>query len=235
MGTCGSQFRLVRHLCIHLFGLAIAVITTVSEASNGWNVSLIAAAFAADAPRQGGIFQKAHWAPPRSLDYCRDADGFGAEAWTPIYEGLLSFDYKPGEDFRKELKVVPYLAAKWEQPNQTTYIFHLRKGVKWHDGKDFTADDVVFSLNYVRDKENACTKRGNLVGVKSVEKIDAMTIKVTTDGPMAPLLENLAQRETVIFPRHVYDAGILFKGVSGVVGTGPMMLKFFDGNEKIVC
>jgi ABC-type transport system substrate-binding protein len=89
-------------------------------------------------------------------------------------------------------------------------------------------------LIYVRDKENACTKRGNLVGVKSVEKIDAMTIKVTTDGPMAPLLENLAQRETVIFPRHVYDAGILFKGVSGVVGTGPMMLKFFDGNEKIV-
>jgi ABC-type transport system substrate-binding protein len=51
---------------------------------------------------------------------------------------------------------------------------------------------------------------------------------------MAPLLENLAQRETAIFPKHVYDAGQLFKGVTGTVGTGPMKLKSFDRNEKMV-
>ena len=107
------------------------------------------------------------------MDYCKGANAFGASAWVAIYEGLLSFDYKPGEDFRKELRVVPYLAERWERSDDTTYIFHLRKGVKWHDGKSLTADDVVFSLNYIRDKKNACTKRGNLAGVKSVEKVDA--------------------------------------------------------------
>ncbi len=185
-------------------------------------------------PRQGGVLQWAPWAPPRSLNYCKGGNAFGAEAWVPIYEGLLSFDYKVGEDFRREMRVVPYLAERWEQPNDTTYIFHLRKGVKWHDGEGLRADDVVFSLNYIRDKKNACTKRGHLAGVKSVEKVDDMTVKITTDGPMAPLLENLAHRETVIFPKHVYDAGKLFKGVSGTVGTGPMKLKSFDRNEKTV-
>jgi peptide/nickel transport system substrate-binding protein len=67
-----------------------------------------------------------------------------------------------------------------------------------------------------------------------VEKVDDLTVKITTDGPMAPLLENLAQREAVILPKHVYDAGKLFKDASSVVGTGPMRLKSFDRNEKIV-
>lgn len=185
-------------------------------------------------PKRGGVLQVAYWAPPRTMDYCVDASAFAAQAWVPIYEGLLSFDYQPGEDFRREMKVVPYLAERWEQPDETTYIFHLRKGVKWHDGKTLTADDVVFSLNYIRDKNNACQQRGHLAGVKSVEKMDAMTVKITTDGPIAPLLENLAQREAVIYPKHVYDAGTLFKGVAGTVGTGPMRLKSFDRNEKIV-
>jgi len=132
------------------------------------------------------------------------------------------------------MKVVPYLAERWEQPDETTYIFRLRKGVRWHDGKSFTADDVVFSLNYLRDLKNACVKRGNLAGVKSIEKVDAMTVKLTTDGPMASLLGNLAQREIVIFPKHVHDAGRLFKDASSVVGTGPMRLKSFDRNDKIV-
>jgi peptide/nickel transport system substrate-binding protein len=201
-------------------------------------VSLLGAApFALGAgagPRRGGVLQVAYWAPPRTLDYCKDASAFGAQAWLPIYEGLLSFDYKPGEDFRREMKVVPYLAERWEQPDNTTYIFHLRKDVKWHDGKNFTADDVIFSLNYLRDKSNACQQRGHLEGLKSVEKVNALTVKITTDRPMAPLVENLAQRETAMFPKHVYDADKLFKDASSVVGTGPMRLKSFDRNEKIV-
>lgn len=193
-----------------------------------------AALYAGAGPRQGGVLQVAYWAPPRTLDYCKDASAFAGQAWIPVYEGLLSFDYTPGEDFRREMKVVPYLAERWEQPDDTTYIFHLRQRVKWHDGKSLTADDVVFSLNYIRDKNNACQQRGHLAGVKSVEKMDAMTVKITTDGPVAPLVENLAQREIVIFPKHVHDGGKLFKDASGVVGTGPMRLKSFDRNEKIV-
>ncbi len=210
-----------RVLTLFLVGLGLSVVCFTFET------------YAAGA-RQGGVLQVAFWAPPRTMDYCNDASAFAAQAWVPVYEGLLSFDYKPGEDFRRQMKVVPYLAESWEQPNDTTYMFHLRKGVKWHDGKSLTADDVVFSLKYLQDKNNACMARGRLEGVKSVEKVDSMTVKITTDRPMATLLENLAQRETVIYPKHIYDAGQLFKGVSGTVGTGPMRLKSFDRNEKIV-
>ena len=206
-----------RFLTLFLLGLGLSLICLTFESY-------------AAGTRQGGVLQVAFWAPPRTMDYCNDASAFAAQAWVPIYEGLLSFDYKPGEDFRREMKVVPYLAESWEQPNDTTYIFNLRKGVKWHDGKSLTADDVVFSLNYLRDKKNACMLRGNLAGVNSVERVDAMTVKITTDEPMSPLLENLAQRETVIYPKHVYDAGKLFKGVLGMVGTGPMRLKSYDRN-----
>src|SRR3954470_10464192 len=119
---------------------------------------------AAEVPRDGGVLQFASWAAPRTLDYCKDGNAFAAEAWGPVYEGLLSFDYKVGEDFRTELRVVPYPAERWEQPDDATYIFHLRRDVKWQDGQPFTADDVVFSLNYLQDPSNACTKRGNLAG-----------------------------------------------------------------------
>jgi peptide/nickel transport system substrate-binding protein len=225
--------RLVRSLILFVFGLSTALFVSglplfpdaVMQAS---------AASVTTKVKKGGVLVKTQWAPPRSLDYCRDANAFGVEATIPIYEGLVSFDYKPGEDFRRELDVIPYLAEKWEQPDENTYIFHLRRGVKWHDGKELSADDVVFSLNYIRDPKNACVKRGNLAGIKSVEKVDTTTVRLTTDSPMAPLLENLAQRETAIFPKHVYDAGQLFNGVKGTVGTGPMKLKSFDRNEKIV-
>lgn len=185
-------------------------------------------------PRDGGILQFAPQEPPTSFDFCKHGDAFGAIAWVPVYEGLLSLDYKESEDFRKEQRVVPYLAERWEQPNDTTYIFYLRKGVKWHDGKPLTAEDVVFSLEYLRDKENACTKRSLVEGVKSIEKVDANTIKVTTEAPIAPFILNMAQREAVIFPKHIYDAGRLFKSVESQIATGPMKAASFDRTDKLV-
>ena len=225
--------RLARSLILFVFGLATALFISGLPLFPDAAMQASAASVTTKVEK-GGVLVKTQWAPPRSLDYCKDANAFGVEAMIPIYEGLVSFDYKPGEDFRRELDVIPYLAEKWEQPDENTYIFHLRKGVKWHDGKELSADDVVFSLNYIRDPKNACVKRGNLAGIKSVEKVDATTVRLTTDSPMAPLLENLAQRETAIFPKHVYDAAQLFNGVKGTVGTGPMKLKSFDRNEKIV-
>jgi peptide/nickel transport system substrate-binding protein len=61
-----------------------------------------------------------------------------------IYEGLVARD--------KNLKIVPALAESWETPEPTRWRFHLRQGVKFHNGDDFTADDVVFSANRVRAK-----------------------------------------------------------------------------------
>ena len=61
-----------------------------------------------------------------------------------VYEGLITRD--------KDLKIVPALAESWETPEPTRWRFHLRKGVKFHNGDPFTADDVVFSADRVRAK-----------------------------------------------------------------------------------
>src|SRR5438067_8147660 len=61
-----------------------------------------------------------------------------------VYQGLTARD--------KDLKIIPALAESWETPEPTRWRFHLRKGVKFHNGDPFTADDVVFSANRVRAK-----------------------------------------------------------------------------------
>ena len=61
-----------------------------------------------------------------------------------VYEALIARD--------KDLNIIPALAESWETPEPTRWRFHLRKGVKFHNGDPFTADDVVFSANRVRAK-----------------------------------------------------------------------------------
>src|SRR5437773_10203347 len=61
-----------------------------------------------------------------------------------VYESLV--------ERGKKLEIVPSLAASWKQTGPTTWVFNLRKGVKWQDGSDFTADDVVFSMERLQGK-----------------------------------------------------------------------------------
>ncbi|MGY4446249.1 ABC-type transport system substrate-binding protein [Bradyrhizobium sp. i1.3.1] len=61
-----------------------------------------------------------------------------------VYQGLTARD--------KDLKIIPALAESWETPEPTRWRFHLRKGVKFHNGDPFTADDVLFSADRVRKK-----------------------------------------------------------------------------------
>src|SRR5687767_3846732 len=81
----------------------------------------------------------------------------------------------------KKLEILPGLAVKWEQKDPRTWIFHLRKGVKFHDGSDFTADDVVFSIKRLQGKTSNFRVYGNAVGEPS--KIDSHTVQLVTPVP----------------------------------------------------
>ena len=72
-----------------------------------------------------------------------------------VYEGLTKRD--------KDLKIIPGLAERWEVVEPTRWRFHLRKGVKFHNGEDFTADDVVFSAD-ARARARAPTSRRRFAG-----------------------------------------------------------------------
>src|SRR5437764_13370650 len=79
----------------------------------------------------------------KSLDPYSLNESFTLGMLGNVYEGLTKRD--------KDLKIVPALATSWEILEPTRWRFHLRKGVKFHNGEDFTADDVVFSAERTRD------------------------------------------------------------------------------------
>jgi peptide/nickel transport system substrate-binding protein len=90
----------------------------------------------------------------------------------------------------KQLEILPALAASWKQTGPTTWVFNLRKGVKWHDGSDFSADDVVFSILRLQGKTSNFRVYGNAVGTP--KKIDSHTVELTTPVPNPVMLEMLA-------------------------------------------
>jgi len=98
-----------------------------------------------------------------------------------IFECLVHRDYN--------LQVEPSLATRWEVINPTTWRFYLRKGVKFHEGEPFTADDVVFSFK--RNIHTESDMNTYLATVKEVKKIDDYTVDYITKGPDPILIQNL--------------------------------------------
>jgi len=90
----------------------------------------------------------------------------------------------------KKLEILPGLATKWEQKDAKTWIFHLREGVKFHDGSEFTADDAVFSIKRLQGKTSNFRVYGNAVGEPT--KIDKYTMQLVTPVPNPVMLEMLA-------------------------------------------
>src|SRR5262249_48905393 len=88
-----------------------------------------------------------------------------------IYDGLVRVAPEP--------KRVTDLAESWENPQPTIWIFHLRQGVKFHDGSPLTADDVVFTYRSIIDPKFNAPFRALVTPVQSVEAIDAATVKFT--------------------------------------------------------
>ena len=89
-----------------------------------------------------------------------------------------------------KLEILPGLAASWKQTSPTVWVFTLRKGVKWQDGSDFSADDVVFSIKRLQGETSNFRVYGNAVGVP--RKIDSHTVELTTPVPNPVMLEMLA-------------------------------------------
>src|SRR5512138_2744880 len=90
----------------------------------------------------------------------------------------------------KKLEIIPCLAVKWEQKDPKTWIFHLRQGVKFTDGSEFTADDAVFSIKRLQGKTSNLRVYGNAVGEPT--KVDKYTLQLVTPVPNPVMLEMLA-------------------------------------------
>lgn len=99
-----------------------------------------------------------------------------------VYEPLVTRD--------KNLQLVPALATRWTQTSPTVWRFELRKGVRFHDGKPFTADDVVFSL--ARGAGEGSDMRSQTNDIQAVRKLDDFTVEIETKAPFPILPDQLS-------------------------------------------
>ncbi|MCA9399375.1 MAG: ABC transporter substrate-binding protein, partial [Candidatus Omnitrophica bacterium] len=156
-----------------------------------------------------------------------------------IFEGLTTTD-------AFTLKVKPHLAESWDvSEDGLTWTFHLRQDVRWHDGKPFTADDVVFTYNeLVYNPEIPASVRDifTIDGQQfEVSKIDDYTVQFVLPVRFAPFLRGLSQS---ILPKHLLEKSVkdgtfnfmwkIDADPKDIVGTGPYKLAKYVPGQRLV-
>jgi len=156
--------------------------------------------------------------------------GFGAEAinvdpasqgrFWQVTEKTMSRLVRPALNGEPE----PNLATEWSvNDSATEWIFKLREGVKFHDGSDFDAADVVYTLEHVRDPELDSPAAAVISMVDTIEAIDPLTVKMTLSAPYADLALQLMDYRIRMIPEGSADT----IGTTGI-GTGPFILETLD-------
>lgn len=154
------------------------------------------------------------------------SDSASGEISGLIFNGLTKYD--------KNIKITGDLAESWEiKRDGLEIIFHLRKNVRWHDGVEFTADDVIFTYKTVTDPKVPTPYGSNYGPVEKVEAIDKYTVRVTYREPYAPALESWGMG---IIPKHILEGKdiTLEEFNRNPVGTGPYRMKEWVTGQKIV-
>ena len=136
---------------------------------------------------------------------------------------LLELIYEPLVNLDTDLNIVPSLAESWEfSDDGLALTFHLRQGVKFHNGADFTSEDVKATFERILDEATGASARANYLSIASIDTPDDYTVVFNLSEPDAPLLAALATTNAAI----VDSADIASGDVATVAnGTGPFMLE----------
>lgn len=136
-----------------------------------------------------------------------------------IFETLV---WKDASDF------VPQLAKSWEYlPREEAYLFHLQTEARWHDGYPFTAEDVVFTIEYTKTHPYQWV---NPSIIASAEALDEHTVKLALSKPYAPFLNDYAATQPIL-PRHIWENVTepeKFADPGATIGTGPFLLADYN-------
>ncbi len=158
---------------------------------------------------------------PNSLD-----PRVGTDAMAERIGGLL-FDALVRKD--EHFAMQPWLASSWAQPNVLTWVFHLRDGVRFSDGRPLEAADVAYTIGSLLDGSLATGKAGNFQAVAGVETPDRLTVVVRLKRPDASLLFNLSDGLFGVVPR---GAGKDFGRAP--VGSGPYRFESARQDQEVV-
>ncbi|MFH0941935.1 MAG: ABC transporter substrate-binding protein, partial [Chloroflexota bacterium] len=170
-------------------------------------------------PQYGGIIRFGQQLPTNFDGHQKVA--YGPVVALPTFNQLVMFSLNFKETVPEN--IIGDLADSWEtSPDGTEITFKLHRGVKWHDGMPFTADDVVYSLDKMTDVNRSAIS-GSFPAYQSAEKLDDYTVKVRLKYPSAGFMVSLASGDAVIQAKHL--AGTDPQSTNFMIGTGPFMLE----------
>lgn len=164
--------------------------------------------------------------PPVLVSFA-NTSGTSVITSTKIVEGLLEYDH--------QLTPLPQLATSWKiSDDGLNYTFHLREGVQWHDGAEFTAQDVIFSLQAAQKyhPRGAAT----FANLERLEAVDTHTVRLHFNKPAPYIILALSAGETPILPAHLYtlEAALQNPLNSAPIGTGPFLFKEWVRGSHII-
>jgi ABC-type transport system substrate-binding protein len=158
---------------------------------------------------------------PANLDPRIGTDAQSQRLDSLIFSSLVELD--AGRNLRGDL------AEKWETPDPLTYVFHLRSGVRFHDGRVLTSADVKYTFDSILDGTVSSPKRGSFVLIRSIETPDAQTVVFHLKEPYAGFLWNIARPAIGIVPS---GAGKDF--ANHPMGTGPFRFVSAEQEDNVV-
>ncbi|HSE93349.1 MAG TPA: ABC transporter substrate-binding protein [Methylomirabilota bacterium] len=192
----------------------------------------------AQTPKRGGTLTVRMWDPPHFDLHA--AGGLSYKLHTLMtYTHSRLVRHKTGPAVQPgTFALEPDLAESWTQPNETTYVFKLRRGVRWHpkppvNGRELTADDVTYTIHRFLTTKG----HGNAHLLKAVDKVEAVdkhTVKFTLKEPYAWFLDTLASPMVVaIVPKEASEKFGDLKKPESFIGTGPWMLDSYRPNQGL--
>jgi peptide/nickel transport system substrate-binding protein len=181
---------------------------------------------AAAKPRTGGTLTLGIYRDLELMNPLVATRSIDEDLRTLMFEPLLGLDAKD--------RVRPRLAESWDiSKDGTVYTFKLRKGVKFHDGRDMTAEDVKFSMEYTMNPKNGAFGANQLALVERVETPDAHTVRVYLKRPSPAFLSSVTQITTF----SVIPGGSLEEGQKPTTyppGTGPFRFVEWQPKQRLV-
>jgi peptide/nickel transport system substrate-binding protein len=192
---------------------------------------------ATETPRRGGVFRIRGEEPTTGLDPHLTVNHHRIATNLSFTHSRL-VKVKAGPSIAPgTLPLEPDLAESWSQPNDRTYVFKLRKGVRWHpkppvNGRELTADDVKYTYErFLSIKGNP--NRSMLGHVEKIDVVDKYTVRFTLSEPFGWFLDYLANTVMWIVPREAVEQFGDLRRAEACIGTGPWILERYEPNTRL--